>query len=51
MLKLRPIFWVDNNSSDGRVIRASASGAGELGLIPSRIKLMILKLGIHSFHA
>ena len=28
------------NSSDGRVVRASASGAEDLGLIPSRIKAM-----------
>ena len=26
------------NSSDGRVVRASASGAVDLGLIPSRVK-------------
>ena len=32
------------NSSDGRVVRASASRAVDLGLIPSRVKLMTLKL-------
>ena len=31
-------------SSDGRVIRASASGAVDLGLIPSLVKPMTLKL-------
>ena len=29
-------------SSDGRVVRASASGAVDSGLIPSRVKLMTL---------
>ena len=33
-----------DNSSDGRVIRASASGAVDLGLIPSRVKPMALQL-------
>ena len=32
------------NSSDGRVVKASASGAVDLGLIPSRVKPMTLKL-------
>ena len=32
------------NSSDGRVVRASAFGAVDLGLIPSRVKPMTLKL-------
>ena len=32
------------NSSDGRVVRASASGAVDLGLIPSRVKPTTLKL-------
>ena len=32
------------NSSDGRVIKASSSGAVDLGLIPSRVKPMALKL-------
>ena len=32
------------NSSDGRVVRASGSGAVDLGLIPSRVKPMTLKL-------
>ena len=32
------------NSSDGRVVRASALGAVDLGLIPSRVKPMTLKL-------
>ena len=31
-------------SSDSRVIRASASGAVDLGLIPSRVKPMTLQL-------
>ena len=33
-----------HNSSDGRVVRASASGAADSGLIPSRVKPMTLKL-------
>ena len=32
------------NSSDGRVVKASASEAVDLGLIPSRVKPMSLKL-------
>ena len=32
------------NCSDGRVVRASAFGAVDLGLIPSRFKPMTLKL-------
>ena len=32
------------NSSDDRVVKASASGAGDSGLIPSRVKPMTLKL-------
>ena len=32
------------NSSDGRTLRASASAAVDLDLIPSRIKSMTLKL-------
>ena len=32
------------NSSDGRLVRASASGAVDCGLIPSRVKLMTSKL-------
>ena len=32
------------NNSDGRVIRASASGAVNLGLIPSPVKSMTIKL-------
>ena len=32
------------NSSDGRVVRASASGTVDLGLIPSRVKPITLKL-------
>ena len=36
-------------SSDGRVVRASASGAVDLGLIPSRIKPMTLKLVFTAF--
>ena len=38
-----------NNSSDGRVVRASASEAVDLGLIPSRIKPMTLKLLFTAF--
>ena len=34
----------DQNSSDCRVVRASASRAVDLGLITSRVKLMTLKL-------
>ena len=34
------------NSSDGRVVKASASGAADSGLIPSRVKLMTFKLGL-----
>ena len=33
-----------DNSSDGRVVRASASEAVDLGLIPSRVEPMTLKL-------
>ena len=33
-----------DNSSDGQVVRESASGAVELGLIPSRVKPITLKL-------
>ena len=32
------------HSSDGPVVRAPASGAVDLGLIPSRVKPMTLKL-------
>ena len=32
------------NSSDGRVVRASASGTVDSGFIPSRVKPMTLKL-------
>ena len=38
------------NSSDGRVVRASASAAVDSGLIPSLVKPIILN-GIHSFPA
>ena len=37
------------NSSDGRAVRASASGAIDLGLIPSQTN--DFKIGIHSFSA
>ena len=37
----RPCLIAD--SSDGRVVKASASGAADLGLIPSRVKPMTLK--------
>ena len=41
------------NSSDGRVVRASASGTVDLGLISSRVKPMTLKMMfiVHSFGA
>ena len=42
-LQLR-FYWLRSYSSDGRVVRASASGAVDLGLIPSRVKPMTLKL-------
>ena len=32
------------NSSDGRVVKASASGAVDLDLIPNRVKPMTVKL-------
>ena len=32
------------NNSDGRVVRVSASGAADMGLIPSGIKSMTLQL-------
>ena len=32
------------NSSDGRMVRAFASGAVDWGLVPSRVKPMTLKL-------
>ena len=41
-----------SNSSDGRVVRASASGAVGLDLIPSRVKPMtsyLVCFPIHSF--
>ena len=38
-----------DNSSDGRVATASASGAADLGLIPSRIKPVTLKLVFTAF--
>ena len=37
---------MNNISSNGRVVRASALGAVDLGLIPSRVKPMFF---IHSF--
>ena len=39
------------NSSDGRVVRAYASGAVDLGLLPSWVKPMVLKLVFTSFPA
>ena len=39
-----PALSYNANSSDGRVVRASASGAVDLSLIPSRVKPMTLKL-------
>ena len=41
--------YENKNSSDGRVVRASASGAVDLGLIPSWVKPMTLKLVITAF--
>ena len=41
----------DDNSLDGRVVRASASGVLDSVLIPSQVKQMALKIGIHSFPA
>ena len=38
-----------DDSSDGQVVRASASGAIDLGLIPSLVKLMTLKLVFTAF--
>ena len=38
-------------SSDGRVVRASASGAVDSGLIPSRVKPMTLELVYTAFPA
>ena len=38
-----------SNSSDGRVVRASASGAVHSGLTPSRVKPMTLKLIFAAF--
>ena len=35
---------INFGSSDGRMVRASASGAEDSGLIPSRVKPMTLKL-------
>ena len=37
------------NSSDGRVVRASASEAVDLGLIQSRVKPMTSKLVLTAF--
>ena len=39
------------NSSDGQVVRVSASGAVDSGLIPSRVKPMALKMIFTSFPA
>ena len=39
-----PLGLSELNYSDGRVIRASASGAVDLGLIPSWVKPMTFKL-------
>ena len=38
------VTWSLFQSSDGRVVRASASGAVHSGLIPSQVKPMTLKL-------
>ena len=37
------------NSSDGRVVKASVSGAVDLSLIPNRVKPMTLKLVFTAF--
>ena len=37
------------NSSDGRMVRASVSGAVDSGLVPSRLKPMALKLILTAF--
>ena len=42
-------FLFDFNTSDGRVVRASASGAVDLGLIPNRVKPLTLKLVFTAF--
>ena len=39
-----PAFVYPQNSSNGRMVRASASGAVHWGLIPSRVKPMTIKL-------
>ena len=49
ILRLELVFRLEKNcqcipGSNGRVIRASASGVVDSGLIPSRVKPMTLKL-------
>ena len=43
-MKIKFIVKDLNTSSDGRVVRASALGVEDLGLIPSRVKPMTLTL-------
>ena len=46
------ILYVGNNKPiSGRVNRASATEAVDLGSIPGRVKPKTLKIGIHSFPA
>ena len=42
-------YFYTFNSSDGRVVRASASGAINFGLMPCLVKPMAVTFGIHSF--
>ena len=44
LLKCKLVGIAGINSSDGQVVRASALGAVDLGLIPSRVKPIALKL-------
>ena len=37
------------SNPDGRVVKASAYGAEDSGLIPSRVEPMTLKIGFHNF--
>ena len=39
-----PLQYYNFSISDGRMVKASISGAVDVGLIPSRVKPMILKL-------
>ena len=44
LFKYKPVGIVGIHSSDGREVRTSASESVDLGLIPSRVKPMTLKL-------